>query len=147
MLAVTQRTFGAPDVLEITEVARPEPIPSEVLVRIHAAAVNPVDAMIRSGNFPLLGDPPFILGWDVSGVVEVVVPGVTRFQRGDEVYGMPFFPAAPAPTPNTSPYRRGNWPADRSASTMCKPPRCRWSASRHGTASSTPQPCRRASGC
>ncbi len=92
MLAVTQRTFGAPNVLEITEVARPEPIPSEVLVRIHAAAVNPVDAMIRSGTFPLLGDPPFILGWDVSGVVEQVVPGVTRFRPGDEVYGMPFFP-------------------------------------------------------
>lgn len=94
MRAVTQRSFGGPEVLEVTEVDRPEPIPSEVLVRIHASAVNPVDAMIRSGAFPLLGEPPFILGWDISGVVEQVVPGVTRFQVGDEVYGMPFFPRA-----------------------------------------------------
>jgi NADPH:quinone reductase-like Zn-dependent oxidoreductase len=94
MRAVTQRSFGGPEDLEVTEVDRPEPIPSEVLVRIHASAVNPVDAMIRSGAFPLLGEPPFILGWDISGVVEQVVPGVTRFQVGDEVYGMPFFPRA-----------------------------------------------------
>jgi NADPH:quinone reductase-like Zn-dependent oxidoreductase len=92
MRAVTQRSFGGPEVLEVTEVDRPAPIPSEVLVRIHASAVNPVDAMIRSGVFPLLGEPPFILGWDISGVVEEVVPGVTRFRVGDEVYGMPFFP-------------------------------------------------------
>lgn len=92
MHAITQRSFGGPEVLEVTDIDRPEPLPSEVLVRIHAAAVNPVDAMTRSGVLPLLGDPPFILGWDVSGVVEEVVPGVTRFQVGDEVYGMPFFP-------------------------------------------------------
>ncbi|MEV6156957.1 NADP-dependent oxidoreductase [Nonomuraea sp. NPDC052129] len=40
----------------------------------------------------MLGEPPFVLGWDISGVVEEVVPGVTRFQVGGEVYGMPFFP-------------------------------------------------------
>ncbi len=94
MRAISQRAFGGPDVLEITEAPRPEPIPSEVLVRIRAAAVNPVDAMIRSGLFPLLGQPPFILGWDISGVVEQVVPGVNRFRVGDEVFGMPFFPRA-----------------------------------------------------
>ena len=94
MRAVTQRSFGGPDVLEITEVSRPVPIPSEVLVRVHASAVNPVDAVVRSGAFPLLGEPPFILGWDISGVVEEAVPGVNRFQVGDEVYGMPFFPRA-----------------------------------------------------
>ncbi|BDM69837.1 NADPH:quinone reductase [Streptomyces nigrescens] len=94
MHAITQHTFGGPEVLELTDVDRPEPLPSEVLVRVHAAAVNPVDAMVRSGAFPLLGKPPFLLGWDISGVVEEVVPGVTRFQVGDEVYGMPFFPRA-----------------------------------------------------
>ncbi|MBO0748385.1 MAG: NADP-dependent oxidoreductase [Acidimicrobiaceae bacterium] len=67
-------------------------MPTEVLVRVHAASVNPVDAIIRAGIFPLLGEPPFVLGWDISGVVEHVVPGVTRFQEGDEVFGMPFFP-------------------------------------------------------
>jgi len=92
MRAVTQHSFGGPEVLEVSEVDRPEPLPSEVLVRVHASAVNPVDAMVRSGVFPLIGQPPFILGWDISGVVEEVVPGVNRFHVGDEVYGMPFFP-------------------------------------------------------
>jgi NADPH:quinone reductase-like Zn-dependent oxidoreductase len=92
MRAVTQHTFGAPEVLELTEIERPDPMPTEVLVRVHAASVNPVDGIIRAGAFPLLGQPPFILGWDVSGVVESVVPGVTRFRPGDEVFGMPFFP-------------------------------------------------------
>jgi len=94
MHAITQHSFGGPEVLELTDVDQPQPLPSEVLVRVHAAAVNPVDAMVRSGAFPLLGKPPFVVGWDISGVVEEVVPGVTRFQVGDEVYGMPFFPRA-----------------------------------------------------
>ena len=92
MYAVRQNEFGAPGVLTVAEIDRPEPIPSEVLVRVEAAAVNPVDAMVRSGAFPLLGPPPFVLGWDVAGVVESVVPGVTRFALGDRVFGMPFFP-------------------------------------------------------
>jgi NADPH:quinone reductase-like Zn-dependent oxidoreductase len=70
------------------EVARPVPLPTEVLVRMRAVGVNPVEAVIRSGQFPLLGQPPFVLGWDVAGVVEEAEPGVTRFQPGDEVYGM-----------------------------------------------------------
>ena len=78
--------------LEVAEVPRPEPIPSEVLVRVHASGVNQVDGIIRAGVFPLIGQPPFILGWDVSGVVEEVVPGTSRFAPGDEVFGMPFFP-------------------------------------------------------
>jgi NADPH:quinone reductase-like Zn-dependent oxidoreductase len=94
MRAVSQEKFGGPQVLHVVEMDRPVPIPSEVLVRIRAAALNPVDAMIRSGAFPLFGLPPFVLGWDISGVVENVVPGVTRFKIGDEVFGLPFFPRA-----------------------------------------------------
>ncbi|NUS12470.1 MAG: NADP-dependent oxidoreductase [Streptomyces sp.] len=94
MRALTQKSFGDPHVLDVADLPRPEPLPSEVLVRVHAAGVNPVDALVRSGAFPLLGEPPFVLGWDISGVVEEVVPGVTRFAAGDEVYGMPFFPRA-----------------------------------------------------
>ncbi|GHI03982.1 NADPH:quinone reductase [Streptomyces cellostaticus] len=93
MRAVTQKTFGGPEVLEITEVERPRPLSGEVLIRVHASAVNPVDAAVRSGAFPLLGEPPFGVGWDVSGVVEEAGPGA-RFAVGDEVYGMPFFPRA-----------------------------------------------------
>jgi NADPH:quinone reductase-like Zn-dependent oxidoreductase len=63
-----------------------------VLVRVRAAGINPVEDFIRAGRFPLLGQPPFILGWDISGVVESVHPGVNRFAVGDEVYGMPLFP-------------------------------------------------------
>jgi NADPH:quinone reductase-like Zn-dependent oxidoreductase len=94
MRAVSQDKFGDPHVLHTVDVPKPTLLPSEVLVRVHAAGVNPVDAMVRSGAFPMLGQPPFILGWDISGVVEEVVPGVTRFEVGDEVYGMPFFPRA-----------------------------------------------------
>jgi NADPH:quinone reductase-like Zn-dependent oxidoreductase len=94
MQAITQHAFGGPEVLELVDVPKPAPLPTEVLVRVRAAGVNPVEAFIRSGAFPLLGQPPFILGWDLSGVVEEVVPGTSRFRVGDEVYGMPFFPRA-----------------------------------------------------
>jgi NADPH:quinone reductase-like Zn-dependent oxidoreductase len=84
--------FGSPlEAFELREVEKPKPIPSEILVRVRAIGTNPVEGFIRSGAFPLL-QPPAILGWDVSGVVEEVVPGVTRFRVGDEVFGMPFFP-------------------------------------------------------
>jgi NADPH:quinone reductase-like Zn-dependent oxidoreductase len=92
MHAIRQQAFGGPEVLELTEVQRPVPLPTELLVRVRAVGVNPVEAAIRSGRSPLLGEPPFILGWDISGVVEDIEPGVTRLQPGDEVYGMPFFP-------------------------------------------------------
>jgi NADPH:quinone reductase-like Zn-dependent oxidoreductase len=94
MRAVIQKEFGGPQVLQVSEVPRPQPLPTEVLVRVKAIGVNPVEAFIRAGAFPLIGQPPFILGWDISGVVEEVVPGTSRFQVGDEVYGMPFFPRA-----------------------------------------------------
>jgi NADPH:quinone reductase-like Zn-dependent oxidoreductase len=94
MLAITQSSFGGPEVLTATELPRPEPLPTEVLVRVRAVGVNPVETMIRSGAFPLLGAPPFVLGWEISGVVEEVVPGTERFRPGDEVFGMPFFPRA-----------------------------------------------------
>ena len=93
MRAAIFQKFGPPDVLEIRELERPTPLPTEVLVRVRAIGLNPVDAYIRSGAFPIL-KPPAILGWDISGVVEEVVPGVTRFKVGDEVFGMPLFPRA-----------------------------------------------------
>ncbi len=94
MLAITQDGVGGPEVLAPATVARPEPIPTEVLVRVHATSVNPVDWKTRAGAgmSGLFGDGPVVLGWDVSGVVEEVGPGVTRFAPGDEVYGMPRFP-------------------------------------------------------
>jgi NADPH:quinone reductase-like Zn-dependent oxidoreductase len=91
MRAIRQETLGGPEVLELVEVPRPSPIPTEVLVRTVAAGVNPVDWKSRArGGF--LGEPPFTVGWDVAGVVEEVGYGVTRFAVGDRVFGMPRFP-------------------------------------------------------
>jgi NADPH:quinone reductase-like Zn-dependent oxidoreductase len=94
MRAVRQHSYGGPEVLKLEEVPRPEPLWTEVLVRVHAAGVNPVDCKTRAGGgiSPSQGDLPIIIGWDVSGVVEAVGGGVTRFAPGDEVYGMVNFP-------------------------------------------------------
>jgi NADPH:quinone reductase-like Zn-dependent oxidoreductase len=94
MRAITQKIFGGPEVLEFVDDApKPTPGPAQVLVRVRATSINPVELYVRSGAFRLLGEPPFALGWDVSGVVEQSGPGVERFKVGDEVYGMPCFPA------------------------------------------------------
>ncbi|WP_191877844.1 NADP-dependent oxidoreductase [Streptomyces filipinensis] len=94
MRAVFQGAAGrAPEVLKVIETKRPEPGWGEILVRVHAAGVNPADWKIRErGVFADGTRLPFILGFDVSGVVEETGPGVTLFQPGDEVLGMPCFP-------------------------------------------------------
>jgi NADPH:quinone reductase-like Zn-dependent oxidoreductase len=91
MVAIQQDVFGGPEVLRLVERDRPEPDGTEVLVRVHAAGVNPVDWKTRAGH-GLLRSLPLTLGWDVSGVVEETGLGVTRFVPGDEVFGMPWFP-------------------------------------------------------
>ena len=91
MRAVRQEVLGGPDVLREVEVPKPEPGFSQILVRVHAAGVNPTDFGHRA--YPLfLGPPPFTLGWDVSGVVEGTGFGVTLFKPGDEVFGMLPYP-------------------------------------------------------
>src|SRR5215207_7594892 len=94
MKAVVLSRYGAPEVLAVEEVAKPKPIPTEVQVRVHAAGVNPVDFKTRAGQgmAELLGQPPVRLGWDAAGVVSEVAAGVTRFEVGEEVFGMPWFP-------------------------------------------------------
>lgn len=92
MRVITQKTVGDASVLEVAEVERPVPGAGEVLVKVGAAGVNPVDTYIRAGGFPALGEPPFTLGWDVAGTVEQVGEGVQRFVAGDEVYGLLPFP-------------------------------------------------------
>ncbi|WP_030043921.1 NADP-dependent oxidoreductase [Streptomyces resistomycificus] len=91
MRAISQDVLGGPEVLREVEVERPEPRPNQVLVRVRAAGVNPTDWKHRAtGGF--LGQPPFVLGWDVSGVVEAVGIGVATFKPGDEVFGMVPYP-------------------------------------------------------
>ncbi|MFE5680597.1 NADP-dependent oxidoreductase [Streptomyces erythrochromogenes] len=92
MRAIVVNEWGGPENLVEREIERPEPGLGEVLVRVHAAGVNPVDWKTRaSGGLIAWGETP-IVGWDVSGTVEAVGPGVTLYAPGDEVYGMPLFP-------------------------------------------------------
>ncbi|MFE9321107.1 NADP-dependent oxidoreductase [Nocardia sp. NPDC052278] len=90
MKAVAQRSLGGPEVLRTIEVPRPSPRPGEVLLRLRATAVNPVDWKLRSGHVTHLGPPPFTLGFDVCGTVTEIGTDVTGFQSGDEVFGMIF---------------------------------------------------------
>ncbi|MER6346915.1 NADP-dependent oxidoreductase [Streptomyces sp. NPDC001595] len=91
MRAISQDVLGGPEVLREIETERPAPRPNEVLVRVRAAGVNPTDWKHRAtGGF--LGEPPFVLGWDVSGVVETTGIGVAAFEPGDEVFGMLPYP-------------------------------------------------------
>lgn len=92
MRAITVPSWGGPETLTPAHLPRPVPGPTEILVRVHAAGVNPVDWKTRAtGGFGMQGEPP-VLGYDVSGVVEQVGPGVTLYRPGDEVFGMPEFP-------------------------------------------------------
>ena len=91
MRAVRQHTLGGPDVLVLEDLPRPDPGPTEVLVRVAAAGVNPVDWKVRArGGIP--AELPFTVGWDVAGVVEEVGVGVTWLSPGERVFGMPRFP-------------------------------------------------------
>ncbi|MFJ2399286.1 NADP-dependent oxidoreductase [Streptomyces sp. NPDC087843] len=91
MRVISQDVLGGPEVLKEVTVERPTPRPNEVLVRVRAAGVNPTDWKHRAtGGF--LGEPPFVLGWDVSGEVSATGIGVAAFQPGDEVFGMLPYP-------------------------------------------------------
>ncbi|MBT2231193.1 NADP-dependent oxidoreductase [Nonomuraea sp. NEAU-A123] len=92
MRAISQDALGGPEVLKTVEVDRPTPGPTEVLVRVHAAGVNPTDWKTRTSGGLNRMEPPFVLGWDVSGVVEQVGLGTTIYQPGDEVFGMLRYP-------------------------------------------------------
>jgi len=78
--------FGGPEVLRLEEVPMPKPGPGEVLVRIHATGVNPVETYIRAGTYARLPELPYTPGNDGAGVVEQVGPDVTEFKAGDRVY-------------------------------------------------------------
>jgi NADPH:quinone reductase-like Zn-dependent oxidoreductase len=91
MKAVRIHQFGGLDTLTYEDAPIPNVASNEVLIRVHAAGVNPVDWKVREGHVSkyFQHSLPLILGWDVSGVVEQVGADVSRFQPGDEVYGNP----------------------------------------------------------
>ena len=86
MRAIVVREFGGPDVMHVEERPTPKPGAGEVLVRVHAAGVNPVDAYIRSGTYARKPALPYVPGSDGAGEVESVGTGVTGVKHGDRVY-------------------------------------------------------------
>ncbi len=86
MKAIRVYESGAPEVMRLEEVADPQVGPGQVLVRVHAAGVNPVDSYIRAGLYPVKLTLPYTPGIDAAGVVEAIGPGVSRCRVGDRVY-------------------------------------------------------------
>ena len=89
MKAIVLEKFGDADSFELQDVAIPEAGIGELLVRVIATAINPLDYQIRRGDYPEYVPLPAIIGHDVSGVVEKVGPGVMDFEVGDEVFYTP----------------------------------------------------------
>lgn len=83
MKAIVVHSYGGPEVLKYEDAPRPQPKDDEILIRVMAAAVNPVDVFIREGRIKQF---PLILGMDASGVVEQAGSRVTKFKRGDAIY-------------------------------------------------------------
>jgi NADPH:quinone reductase-like Zn-dependent oxidoreductase len=86
MKAVVIHEYGGPEALKYEDIPRPEPKDDELLIRVIAAGVNPVDGMVRSGMFGGNREFPIILGGDVAGIVEKVGSKITKFKAGDPVF-------------------------------------------------------------
>jgi NADPH:quinone reductase-like Zn-dependent oxidoreductase len=93
MRAVVAHDYGAPEVLKLEQVQRPEPNDDEALVRVIASSVNPADPLTLSGKYAKeFGTHlPLIPGYDIAGVVEKTGPNLTKLKVGDAVYGYPTF--------------------------------------------------------
>lgn len=89
MKAIVLKKFGGLDSFALEDVAVPEVGAGELLVRVFATAINPLDYQIRRGDYPAYVPLPAVIGHDVSGVVEKVGPGVVDFAVGDEVFYTP----------------------------------------------------------
>jgi len=86
MKAIRVHEFGGPEVMRLEEVSDPRPGPGQVLVKVHAAGVNPVDSYIRSGTYAVKPPLPYTPGMDAAGVVVEVGPDVKGLKAGDRVY-------------------------------------------------------------
>jgi hypothetical protein len=86
MKAIRVHQFGSPEVLRLEEVPDPRPARGQLVVRVHAAGVNPVEAYVRSGIYASLPDLPYTPGTDAGGVVEAVGEGASTFAVGDRVF-------------------------------------------------------------
>src|ERR1700726_1289745 len=86
MKVIRVHAFGGPEVLKPEEIPTPRPAAGQLLVRIHAAGVNPYDTYMRNGTYPIKPPLPYTPGSDGAGVVESVGEGVRSVKPGDRVY-------------------------------------------------------------
>lgn len=86
MNAIVVREFGPPQVMKLEQVATPSPGPGQVLVRVKATGVNPVETYIRAGTYVRKPNLPYTPGSDLAGIIEAVGPGITDLNAGDRVY-------------------------------------------------------------
>jgi NADPH:quinone reductase len=86
MKAIQVHSFGGPEVLEFREVPEPKPGPGQVLVRVHAAGVNPYDTYMRTGTYAIKPQLPYTPGSDAAGIVEAIGDSVKKVKTGDRVY-------------------------------------------------------------
>lgn len=86
MKAIQVQRFGGPEVLELREIPTPKPGPGQILVRVHAAGVNPYDTYMRNGTYAIKPSLPYIPGSDAAGTVEAVGDGVKKVKPGERVY-------------------------------------------------------------
>ncbi len=86
MKAILVHDFGGPEVLKLQEVPTPKPAAGQVLVRIHAAGVNPYDTYMRAGTYAIKPPLPYTPGSDAAGVIEAIGAGVKKVKPGDRVY-------------------------------------------------------------
>ena len=86
MKAIQVQQFGGPEVLQLAELPTPKPGPGQVLVRVHAAGVNPYDTYMRNGTYAIKPQLPYTPGSDAAGIVEAVGDGVTKVKSGARVY-------------------------------------------------------------
>jgi NADPH:quinone reductase len=86
MKAIQVHKFGGPEVLELKEIPTPKPGQGQILVRVHAAGVNPYDTYMRNGTYAIKPPLPYIPGSDAAGVVEAIGDGVKKVKPSDRVY-------------------------------------------------------------
>jgi NADPH2:quinone reductase len=86
MKAIVVRELGAPEVMKLEDVQMPDPTGAQVLVRVKAVGVNPIETYFRSGTYPINWPLPYTPGKDAAGVIEAIGDSVTKFKAGDRVY-------------------------------------------------------------
>jgi len=86
MKAIRAHQFGGPDVLQLDDIVDPTPGAGEVLVRLHAAGVNPADTYMRSGTYAVKPQLPYIPGAEGAGIIEAIGPNVVELKPGDRVW-------------------------------------------------------------